>query len=69
MASQCLIIWQWISLGTWADVINFGKAVDLMFDFPLNHASSAHKHFIEFLNDETPGNTYFLTGLLMLMCP
>ena len=50
------------ALGTWADVVNFGKAVDLMFDFPLNHASSAHKHFIEFLNDETPGNTYFVTA-------
>ncbi len=50
------------SNGDWADVEALSQEVDLIFDLVINHASSKHHHFQEFLNDQSPGNAYFKTA-------
>mgnify|MGYP001212374957 CR=1 FL=1 len=48
--------------GTWADITALSKDVELVFDLVINHASSAHLHFQEFLEDREPGRSYFFTA-------
>ena len=48
--------------GDWADVTALSNDVELVFDLVINHASSSHPRFQEFLRDEAPGNRYFVTA-------
>ncbi|MGB0647594.1 MAG: alpha-amylase family glycosyl hydrolase, partial [Bradymonadia bacterium] len=49
-------------LGNWRDIERLSQATELMFDFPLNHASSAHEHFVQFLNNAPPGKDFFVSA-------
>ena len=49
-------------LGTWEDIRALSEDHELMFDLVINHASSAHPLFQDFLSDRPPGNRYFLTA-------
>jgi len=49
-------------LGGWDDVKALSEDHELMFDLVINHASSAHPFFQDFLNDSPPGHRYFLTA-------
>ncbi len=48
--------------GDWDDVTALSNDVGLVFDLVINHASSSHPRFQEFLRDEAPGNRYFVTA-------
>ncbi|MEC7242415.1 MAG: sugar phosphorylase [Myxococcota bacterium] len=48
--------------GEWADIRDLSGEAELMFDFVINHGSSAHPRFLEFLEDRPPGNRYFVTA-------
>ncbi|PLY04872.1 MAG: alpha-amylase [Desulfuromonas sp.] len=48
-------------LGDWAAVERLGKFFDLMFDLVINHVSSRHQWFQNFLNGVEPGAGYFIT--------
>ena len=48
--------------GTWEDVEALSGIADLVFDYVINHGSSAHPRFSEFLEDRAPGNAYFATA-------
>lgn len=48
--------------GDWTDVTALSNDVELVFDLVINHASSSHPRFQEFLLDEAPGNRYFVTA-------
>ena len=48
--------------GTWDDVDALSQDCELVFDLVINHASSAHGLFADFLADRAPGNAYFLTA-------
>ena len=50
--------------GDWADILALSEDVELVFDLVINHASSAHPRFVEFLEDRAPGRDYFLTAAL-----
>lgn len=47
-------------LGTWEDVKQLGRHVQLMFDLVLNHCSQKHAWFQQFLDNEAPGREYFV---------
>lgn len=49
-------------LGSWSDVEALSNDFEMMFDLTINHASSEHPFFQEFLRNEAPGNAYFLTA-------
>lgn len=48
--------------GSWDDVSALAKDVSLVFDLVINHASSAHPLFLQFLKGQSPANDYFLTA-------
>lgn len=48
--------------GDWNDIAALSADYALAFDYVVNHASSAHAYFRQFLNDEAPGRTYFMTA-------
>ncbi len=48
-------------LGSWDDVALIHEAFDLMFDLVINHVSSQHAWFGQFIRDEKPGKDYFIT--------
>ena len=48
--------------GVWADVRALSEDVDLVFDLVINHASSAHRLFQDFLENTSPGNQFFMTA-------
>ena len=48
--------------GTWFDIKALSEDVGLVFDLVINHASSEHPYFQDFLRDRGPGNRYFLTA-------
>jgi len=48
--------------GGWSDVKGLSEDVSLVFDLVINHASSAHPYFQQFLSDTAPGNRYFYTA-------
>ena len=50
--------------GDWADVLALSEDVELVFDLVINHASSAHPRFVEFLEDKAPGRDFFVTAAL-----
>lgn len=50
------------ALGDWSDIETLSTDFELMFDLPINHASSEHPFFKEFLENQAPGNQYFLTA-------
>ena len=45
--------------GDWEDIRALSEEVDLAFDLVINHASSSHPRFQEFLEDRPPGRGYF----------
>ena len=47
--------------GVWADVRALSE-VDLVFELVINHASSAHRLFQDFLENTSPGNQFFMTA-------
>ncbi|MGY8843060.1 MAG: alpha-amylase family glycosyl hydrolase [Burkholderiales bacterium] len=49
------------SLGAWADVTSLSKKYRVMADLVLNHGAQSSPLFQQFLNDEEPGNGFFLT--------
>lgn len=48
-------------LGDWNHISKIGKDFSLMFDLVINHASQHSNWFQNFLNDEDPGNNFFIT--------
>ena len=48
--------------GVWADVRALSEDVDLVFDLVINHASSAHRLFQDFLENTSPGHQFFMTA-------
>ncbi len=48
-------------LGCWEDVARINKSFELMFDLVINHVSSHHQWFEQFIRDELPGKNYFIT--------
>lgn len=50
------------ALGTWDDIDALGESVDLMADLVCNHASSRSAWFGQFLADEEPGRSFFMTA-------
>ena len=48
--------------GNWTDIETLGQDYALVFDLVVNHASSAHPDFQQFLADQSPGNRYFKTA-------
>jgi sucrose phosphorylase len=46
--------------GDWASIESFGKDVDLMFDLVLNHCSSKHRWFQQFLKQREPYRNFFI---------
>ena len=48
--------------GDWTDVRALSEDVDLVFDLVINHASSAHRLFQDFLENTSPGNRFFMTA-------
>ena len=49
------------SLGEWADVTALSKKYRIMADLVLNHGARSSALFQQFLNDEEPGNGFFLS--------
>lgn len=49
------------SLGDWGDIEQLGGSFDLMFDLVVNHVSSQHVWFRNFLDGADPGRGYFIT--------
>jgi sucrose phosphorylase len=49
------------SLGTWEDITLLAKNHRVMADLVLNHGARSSSLFKQFLNDEAPGNGFFLT--------
>lgn len=49
-------------MGTWEDVHGLTGEVEVMFDFVLNHISSYHKWFVQFIKGELPGKNYIRTA-------
>lgn len=47
-------------LGDWSDVERLGHSFDLMFDLVINHVSSRHPWFQNFLSGRDPGLDYFV---------
>lgn len=47
-------------LGSWEDLENLRRDFDLMVDLVLNHCSSSHPWFRQFLRGEEPGRRYFI---------
>ena len=50
------------SHGSWDDIRALSQDHELMFDLVINHASSQHPFFQDFLADRAPGNRYFKTA-------
>ena len=50
------------SHGNWFDIEELSRHYSLVFDFVVNHASSAHPRFQQFLSDQAPGNRCFKTA-------
>ena len=50
------------ALGTWDDVDRLVRSVDLMADLVCNHTSSQSAWFEQFLADEEPGRSFFMTA-------
>jgi len=48
--------------GDWSDIESLSDEVELVFDYVINHGSSAHARFQEFLEDRPPGNRFFKTA-------
>ena len=48
-------------LGDWDDVAFIHETFDLMFDLVINHVSSQHAWFGQFIRAEKPGQDYFIT--------
>jgi len=48
--------------GDWSDIHGLSEDVELVFDLVINHASSAHDFFQQFLDDKPPGNRFFKTA-------
>ncbi len=48
-------------LGDWDDVASIHETFDLMFDLVINHVSSQHAWFGQFIRGEQPGADYFIT--------
>ena len=48
--------------GSWSDIDALKVDYELVFDFVINHGSSQHPRFKEFLEDQPPGNQYFITA-------
>ncbi|MEE2758005.1 MAG: sugar phosphorylase [Myxococcota bacterium] len=48
--------------GSWSDIDALTNDHDLVFDYVINHGSSQHPRFKEFLDDRPPGNQYFITA-------
>ncbi len=48
-------------LGTWTDIKNFSKKIDIMADIVINHSSARGLWFKNFLKKKRPGKDYFLT--------
>ncbi len=48
-------------LGDWDDVERIHQSFDLMFDLVINHVSSQHDWFCQFIEDAPPGRDYFIT--------
>ncbi len=48
-------------MGRWEDLVRLKEDFNLMMDLVLNHCSSEHPWFKQFLADEEPGRRYFTT--------
>ncbi len=48
-------------LGDWPQVVEINRSFDLMIDLVINHVSSQHRWFQQFLRNEKPGCNYFIT--------
>ncbi|MEM9828885.1 MAG: sugar phosphorylase [Planctomycetota bacterium] len=48
-------------LGSWDEIEALAQSHELMFDIVVNHVSSKHAWFQQFLSGEEPGKDYFLT--------
>ena len=48
-------------LGDWSQVAELNGQFDLMVDLVINHVSSQHAWFQEFLHDREPGRNYFIS--------
>ncbi|SEA39931.1 sucrose phosphorylase [Desulfuromusa kysingii] len=48
-------------LGDWGEIAAINRNFDLMVDLVINHVSSQHRWFQEYLHDEAPGKNYFIT--------
>lgn len=48
-------------LGDWSQVAELNRQFDLMVDLVINHISSQHAWFQEFLHNRDPGRNYFIT--------
>jgi len=48
------------SLGDWTDVTPIAKEFDLMADLVINHVSTSHPWFLNYLQGEAPGKGYFI---------
>ncbi|WP_321368146.1 sugar phosphorylase [uncultured Desulfuromusa sp.] len=48
-------------LGDWSQIAAINRNFDLMVDLVINHVSSQHRWFQEFLHDEEPGKNYFIS--------
>ncbi len=48
--------------GSWRDIDALKGDHELVFDYVVNHGSSTHPRFQEFLEDKAPGNQYFITA-------
>ena len=48
------------AVGSWPDIGVLSQSFDLMFDLVLNHCSTHHRWFQDYLVDRTPGSGYFI---------
>ena len=48
-------------LGGWEHIEELNQSFDLMFDLVINHVSSQHEWFRQFIADQQPGRGYFIT--------
>jgi sucrose phosphorylase len=48
------------SLGNWEDLLAFTTDIDLMADLVINHVSSEHLWFKNYLQNQSPGKDYFI---------
>ncbi|SHJ28438.1 sucrose phosphorylase [Malonomonas rubra DSM 5091] len=48
-------------LGDWSQVAEINRNFDLMVDLVINHISSQHRWFQQFLRNEQPGKDYFIS--------